>query len=186
MRERCRLSQLHAHWNARSLTRLAVYWLCTNTHTLSNHNPFKERFRKVTSSRRTCILFSLPNEDAWKDWQFYPSQTKRNKRWNPDFRSTRFGLRTIEKYIESLHCINCSSFQNLRLGQPSATSPLFFDNLHFEHVDKRVNLDSWLTFLSTWFKMEIVEKKGTSCRRLFGSINLQWQKMKSWFRRKHF
>ncbi len=30
--------------------------------------------------------------------------------------STRFGLRTIEKYIESLHCINCSSFQNLRLG----------------------------------------------------------------------
>ncbi len=37
-----------------------------------------------------------------------------------------------------------------RLGrcQPSATSPLFFDNLHFEHFDKSVNLDSWLTFLS--------------------------------------
>jgi hypothetical protein len=32
--------------------------------------------------------------------------------------------------------------------QPSATSPLFFDNLHFEHFDKSVNLDSWLTFLS--------------------------------------
>jgi hypothetical protein len=30
--------------------------------------------------------------------------------------STRFGLRTIEKYIEGLYFINCSSFQNLRLG----------------------------------------------------------------------
>jgi hypothetical protein len=29
------------------------------------------------------------------------------------------------------------------LEQPSATSPLFFDNLHFEHVYKSVNLDSW-------------------------------------------
>ena len=41
--------------------------------------------------------------------------------------------------------------------QPSATSPPFFDNLHFEHFDKSVNLDSWLTFLPTqtkkwWFR----------------------------------
>ena len=26
--------------------------------------------------------------------------------------------------------------------QPSATSPLFFDNLHFEHFDKNVNHES--------------------------------------------
>jgi hypothetical protein len=26
-------------------------------------------------------------------------------------------------------------------NQPSATSPLFFDNLHFDHFDKRVNMD---------------------------------------------
>jgi len=40
-------------------------------------------------------------------------------------------------------------FKNLSLpNQPSATSPLFFDNLHFEHFDKSFNLDSWLTFLS--------------------------------------
>jgi len=38
---------------------------------------------------------------------------------------TRFGLRAI-----------CSP------NQPSATHPHFFDNLHFEHFDKSVNLDS--------------------------------------------
>jgi len=30
--------------------------------------------------------------------------------------STRFGLRTIEKSVENLDFIFCSSFQNLRLG----------------------------------------------------------------------
>jgi hypothetical protein len=30
--------------------------------------------------------------------------------------STRFGLRTIEKYIENPDVIFCSAFQNLRLG----------------------------------------------------------------------
>jgi len=30
--------------------------------------------------------------------------------------STRFGLRTIEKYIENLDFLFCSSFRNLRLG----------------------------------------------------------------------
>ena len=30
--------------------------------------------------------------------------------------STRFGLRTIAKYIENLDFIFCQSFQNLRLG----------------------------------------------------------------------
>ena len=29
-------------------------------------------------------------------------------------------------------------------NQPSATSPLFFDNLHFEHFDKNVNHESRL------------------------------------------
>jgi hypothetical protein len=40
-------------------------------------------------------------------------------------------------------------------NQPSATSPLFFDNLHFEHFDKSVNHES-----VEMFKMEIVEKRG--------------------------
>jgi hypothetical protein len=46
------------------------------------------------------------------------------------------------------------------LDQPSATSPLFFDNLHFEHFDKSVNLDSWLTFLSKCSKWGLSEKRG--------------------------
>ena len=36
--------------------------------------------------------------------------------------STRFGLLTIEKYIENLDLIFCQSFQNLRLG--SIKSPI--------------------------------------------------------------
>jgi hypothetical protein len=61
--------------------------------------------------------------------------------------SPKLSTHALEKCFEHQDFILCSSFQNLRLGQPSATSPLFFDNLHFEHFDKSVNLDSWLTFL---------------------------------------
>jgi hypothetical protein len=82
--------------------------------------------------------------------QVYPSQTKILEGLTKEeiriskealFKgvSTRFGLRTIAKYIENLAFIFGQSFQNLRLQQPSATSPLFFDNLHFEHFDKSVN-----------------------------------------------
>ncbi len=47
-----------------------------------------------------------------------------------------------------------------QLVQPSATSPLFFDNLHFEHFDKSVHLDSWLTFLSKCSKWRLSKKRG--------------------------
>jgi len=33
----------------------------------------------------------------------------------------------------------------IMLLQPSATSTLFYDNLHFEHVDKHFKVDLWLT-----------------------------------------
>ncbi len=56
----------------------------------------------------------------------YPSQTKILEGGTKDeirmfealFKgvSTRFGLRTIEKSVENLDFIFCSSFQNLRLG----------------------------------------------------------------------
>jgi hypothetical protein len=58
--------------------------------------------------------------------QLYPSQTKILEGLTKDeiqiFEallkgvSTRFGLRTIDKYIENLDFIFCSIFQNLRLG----------------------------------------------------------------------
>jgi transposase len=40
--------------------------------------------------------------------------------------STRFGLRTIEKYIENLDFIFCSIFQNLRLGSIKSAFHLLF------------------------------------------------------------
>jgi len=43
----------------------------------------------------------------------------------------------------------CDDFYNkYHLEQPSATSPPFLDNLHFEHFDKYFNVDLWLTLLS--------------------------------------
>jgi hypothetical protein len=44
--------------------------------------------------------------------------------------------------------------------QTSATSPLFFDNLHLEHFDKSVNLDSWMTLLSKCSKWRLSKKRG--------------------------
>jgi len=46
------------------------------------------------------------------------------------------------------------------MNQPSATSPLFFDHLHFEHFDKSVDLDSWLTFLSKCSKWRWSKNRG--------------------------
>jgi hypothetical protein len=61
-----------------------------------------------------------------KHFQIYPSQTKilegltkgEIKIFDIHLKgvSTRFGLQTIEKYIENLDFIFCQSFQNLRLG----------------------------------------------------------------------
>jgi hypothetical protein len=45
-------------------------------------------------------------------------------------------------------------------GQPSATSPPFFDDLHFEHFDKSANLDSWLTLLSKCSKWRLSKNRG--------------------------
>ncbi len=44
--------------------------------------------------------------------------------------------------------------------QPSATSPLFRDNLHFEHFDKNVNHESRLTLLSKCSKWRLSKKRG--------------------------
>jgi len=49
---------------------------------------------------------------------------------------------------------------------PSATSPLFFDNLHFDHFDKSSNHESKLKFLSKCSKWRLSKKRGPSCRRL--------------------
>ncbi len=45
-------------------------------------------------------------------------------------------------------------------NQPSATSPRFFDNLHFEHFDKNVNHESRLTLLSKCSKWRLSKNRG--------------------------
>jgi len=47
-----------------------------------------------------------------------------------------------------------------RTNQPSATSPPFFDNLHFEHFDKHFKVDLWLTLLSKCSKWRLSKKGG--------------------------
>jgi len=44
--------------------------------------------------------------------------------------------------------------------QPSATSPLFLDNLHFGQIAKSVNLDWWLTLLEICPKWRLSKKRG--------------------------
>ncbi len=44
--------------------------------------------------------------------------------------------------------------------QPSATSPLFFDNLRFEHFDKSVNHESRLALLSKCSKWRLSKNRG--------------------------
>jgi hypothetical protein len=50
--------------------------------------------------------------------------------------------------------------ENTILEQPSATSPLFLDNLHFEHFDKSVNHESTLKYLSKCSKWRLSKKRG--------------------------
>jgi len=52
----------------------------------------------------------------------------------------------------------------MRPKQPSATSPFFFDNIHFEHFDKNVNHESRLKLCRNAQNGDC-RKKGTSCRR---------------------
>ena len=74
-------------------------------------------------------------------------------------------------------CSRIGRKHRMMIAQPSATRPLFFDNLHFEHFDKSVNHKSndepqiHLEMFVKMFEMEIVEKKGTSCRRLVCPTN---------------
>jgi len=44
--------------------------------------------------------------------------------------------------------------------QPSATSPLFVDNLHFEHFDNHFKVDLRLTLLSKCSKWRLSTKRG--------------------------
>ncbi len=65
--------------------------------------------------------------------------------------STRFGLRIVEKLIETPHFIFCSVLQNLRLG-----------SIEFrQKCQLQIHLEMFV-------EMENVQQKGTSCRRLFG------------------
>jgi hypothetical protein len=64
------------------------------------------------------------------------------------------------KQIRISHIESSTDSNSVCVIQPSATSPLFFDNLHFEHFDKSVNLDSWLTLLSKCSKWRLSKKRG--------------------------
>ncbi len=69
---------------------------------------------------------------------------RRNKRCNPDFLPT--------------------------LQQPSATIPLFLDNLHFEHFDKSVKHKSALKYLSKCSKWRLSKKRGLVADGCFAMV----------------
>jgi len=57
------------------------------------------------------------------------------------------------------------------LTQPSATSPPFFDNLHFEHFDKSVNHKSTLKCLSKCSKWRLSKKGGLVADGCFNTVS---------------
>jgi hypothetical protein len=77
--------------------------------------------------------------------------------------TSTFVTREFERHIGMLSS-SCDSSERDRhiimLSQPSATSPLSFDNLHFEHFDKRVIHESRLTRLSKCSKWRLSKDRG--------------------------
>jgi len=71
-------------------------------------------------------------------------------------------VRQTHRYLVSSTgtSISCEFDRHIDILQPSATSPLFFDNLHFEHFDKSVNHKSTLKYLSKCSKWRLSKKRG--------------------------
>jgi len=65
------------------------------------------------------------------------------------------------------------------LYQSSATSPLFSDNLHFEHFDQNVNHESRLTFWSKCSKWRLSEKRGLVADGCFVSLGKKFTRFVS-------
>ena len=65
-----------------------------------------------------------------------------------------------EQKMKSGFSNHCSRVRVLDLVQPSATSPLFFDNLHFEHFDKSVNHEYRLALLTKCSKWRLSKNRG--------------------------
>jgi len=80
-----------------------------------------------------CVCKTHNTSRCLSNSQLYAPQTKILEGWTKEeirmfeelFKgvSTRFWLRTIEKYIENLDFLFCSSFRNLRLGGVNFTHP---------------------------------------------------------------
>ena len=76
-------------------------------------------FSRIESVTLTlhCLQSMLPKRRVWKEEQ-----------------NMKCGFRITYPWL---------GFPNLSTHQPSATSPLFFDNRHFEHLDKYFKVDLW-------------------------------------------
>jgi len=84
-------------------------------------------------------------------------------------------VRLVDVRYSVLYFLAKKVQDSYRTSQPSATSPLFLDNLHFGQIAKSVNHQSRLTLLAICPKWRLSKKKRTSCRRLahlyqFGSV----------------
>jgi len=67
--------------------------------------------------------------------------------WTPTTRELSYGpvTRPSFGFDRLLGLGRLNYFYEILAYGPSATSPLFFDNLHFGQITKSVNLDLWLS-----------------------------------------
>jgi hypothetical protein len=92
------------------------------------------------------------------------STTQRRHHCMPSKDTSGIGMRSIAYKMHSPHIFRRSKifvwekciFYLSRTAVGNSSH--FFDNLHFEHFDKRVNLDSWLTLLSKCSKWRLSKK----------------------------
>jgi len=100
----------------------------------------------------------LPKRRVWKEEPTFPNEFSKHF---STIRSPKSSTHALEKVLRNLRLILSSFVTSLcSPNQPSATSPLFFDNLHFEHFDKSVNHESRLTLLSKCSKWRLSKNRG--------------------------
>jgi len=84
-----------------------------------------------------------------------------------------------QKKILETRRLTRTNISGCAFDQPPATRPLFFDNLHFEHLDKSVNHKSTLKYLSKCSKWRLSKKRGRVAGGCFRRT-FQWCEYTLW------
>ncbi len=123
------------------ITRRIFQWFVVQNQVLTPLKSASKRhsFRKVYPSQANILEGGTKNEIRISKEALFKGV------------STRFGLRTIEKSVENLDFVLCSSFQNLRLGSIKLVR-VHFSRTWVLHLGYNEKFDEH-TFLKGWLNL---------------------------------